>query len=362
MNQHQSLPTVEIDLDALCANYRLLKARAAGAEVSAVVKCDGYGLGAAEAATALATRESCKTFFVTYFEEGLALRAALAGAAPKATIHVFDGLSGIAPADFIAARLTPVLNSAREASAWAEARGGAAALHVDTGMNRLGAPLAEIDEIAGASNLKIDLFISHLACASEPDHPMNERQRLAFEAAARKFPGARRSLAASGGALMDKCYHYDLVRPGIALYGASPFDDAVPNLKPVARLTAPIIQVREIAPGETIGYGATFKAERLTRLATVALGYGDGFLRAASNRGAAILKGAKCPILGRVSMDLIVLDATAAPRAGVGDRAEFFGPARAIEDAARDAGTMPYELLTDLGRRVRRVYCGLKNG
>jgi alanine racemase len=198
--------------------------------------------------------------------------------------------------------------------------------------------------------------MSHLACASEPGHPMNEIQRGAFETAASRFPNAKRSLSASGGALMDARFHYDLVRPGVALYGASPFDVRVEGLLPVARLTAPIVQIRDLAAGETIGYGATFAAPRAMRTATVALGYGDGFLRAAGNRGAAIVRGALCPILGRVSMDLTVLDASAAHGAAAGDRAEFFGPARAIEKAAADAGTLAYELLTDLGRRVTRVY------
>ncbi|HXI87992.1 MAG TPA: alanine racemase C-terminal domain-containing protein, partial [Parvularculaceae bacterium] len=244
------------------------------------------------------------------------------------------------------------------AQAWsAQRRSEPAALHIDTGMNRLGAPISEIGAIKALS-VNFDLVMSHLACASEPDHPMNARQRALFEEVARAFPNARRSLSASGGALMADAYHYDLVRPGIALYGASPFDDGPdPRLRPVARLTAPVVQLRRVATGETAGYGATRRFEKDALLATVALGYGDGLPRNASNRGAAYLGGAVCPIAGRVSMDLTILDASNAPRPiEIGDRAEFFGPAFAIEDAARHAGVSVYELLTGLGARLDRRY------
>lgn len=357
MIEHQGLPTIEIDLEALCANYRHLKSRAHGAECAPVVKCDAYGLGAAEVSRALA-REGARTFFVTYVAEGAVVRAALKGMAPDAAIYVFNGIGAAAPAECAAAGLVPVLNSLAEARRWAAAGGGAAALHVDTGMNRLGADPSEVDAIAKIEGLAIDLVISHLACASEPDHPMNERQRLAFEAAAARFPNARRSLAASGGTFMSERFHYDVVRPGIALYGASPFDEPVAGLKPVARLTAPILQIRDIAAGATIGYGATFAAPRAMRVATIALGYGDGFLRAAGNRGRAFVGGALRPVLGRVSMDLTVLDVTGLAALRLGERAELFGPSHPIENAARDAGTIAYELLTQLGPRAARLYKG----
>lgn len=355
MSAHSGFPTVEIDLDALRANFRLLKSVASGAECAPVVKCDGYGLGAAEIARALA-REAGRTFFVTYMEEGDALRRALEYAAPDAAIYVFNGLSARAPADYSERGLVPVLNSLSEARLWAAAGRGAAALHIDTGMNRLGADMAEVDAIASLAGLEIDLVLSHLACASDPDHPMNERQRLRFESAASRFPNARRSLSASGGALMDARYHYDVIRPGIALYGASPFDRPVKDLRPVARLTAPIIQIRDIKAGDAIGYGSTFSASHAMRIATIAIGYGDGFIRAGGARGSAVIGGARRPILGRISMDLAVLDASGAGDVRIGDRAELFGPAHAIEDAARDAGTIAYELLTDLGPRVARIY------
>ncbi|MBI1365099.1 MAG: alanine racemase [Alphaproteobacteria bacterium] len=350
-------PSVEIDLDAACANYRTVAALAARAEAAAVVKCNGYGLGASDIACALAEREGCKSFFVAYAHEGASLRRALSKCAPASVIYVLNGPHNDNLSIFESARLTPVLNSLDQARIWASASHRApAALHIDTGMNRLGAPLGELDAICRLP-LRIELVMSHLACASDPAAPMNERQRAAFESVASLFPGARRSLAASGGAMMGTEYHYDLVRPGIALYGASPFDTPNARLKPVARLTAPVLQLREVRAGETAGYGATRRFERNSRLATIALGYGDGFPRAQGNRGSAVLGRAVCPIVGRVSMDFISLDVTDAPEPiRLGERAEFFGPAYAIEKAAESAGTIAYELLTGLGARLDRRY------
>lgn len=350
-------PTVEIDLGALRANYRFLRDKSAPAECAGVVKCDGYGLGAVPVARALAA-EGCRTFFVTYPQEGVALRNG--GIGGDCAVYIFNGPDANSLASLREHRLTPILNSLEQARLWASAAPGEdAALHIDTGMNRLGAPPADVDGIPFMQGLNISLVMSHLACPSLVGEPMNERQRLAFEQAAERFPGARRSLSASGGVIMDARYHYDLTRPGLALYGASPFDKPDARLKTVATLTAPVVQLRHAALGETVGYGATFVTRRPTRLATVALGYGDGFPRAASNKGRAFIGGAFAPIVGRVSMDLIVLDVTDAPRpVSLCDRAEFFGPNLPIEDAAASAGTLAYELLTSLGRRVERRYRG----
>jgi alanine racemase len=354
-------PTVEIALDALCANYRLVRAAAPGAECAAVVKCDAYGLGAVEVARALAAREGCATFFVAYPEEGAALRRALGDA--RARIYVLNG-TGRDPALLREWELTPVLNNPEDAAIWAAAAPGApAALHIDTGMNRLGCDPGLLAGLRDVDGLSVTLVMSHLACASDPAHPMNAMQRSRFEAAAAMFRQARRSLAASAGVLAFPAWAYDLVRPGVALYGANPFDHpradgAEAGLKPVARLTAPVLQMRDIDAGESVGYGADFRAPRAMRLATVALGYGDGFLRAGGGRGAAILGGARAPIVGRISMDLITLDASAAGDIAPGARAEFFGPSMPIEAAAAAAGTAPYELLTGLGPRVRRIYRG----
>jgi alanine racemase len=355
-NSFSSRPNVDIDLDALCANFRMLAALAPESEIAGVVKCDAYSLGAREIARALAEREACRTFFVTYAEEGIAVREALAGAARDALIYVFNGPFEDNVSTFAVHGLTPIINTLAQAQLWSRASKGApAAVHIDTGINRLGAPLGDIETIA-ALRLNVDLVMSHLACSSGPD-PMNERQRLAFEKAAALFPGAKRSLSASGGALLGTPYHYDLVRPGAALYGVSPSDRPDARIRPVATLTAPVLQIRRVAAGESAGYGATKRFEQPATLATVGLGYGDGFPRAASNRGSAFVGGALCPIAGRVSMDLIILDVTnAAQTVEIGDRAEFFGPRLAIEDAAAACGAIGYELLTGLGARVGRRY------
>jgi len=353
-----SVPQVEIDLDAVCANFRTLKAAATGADIAPVVKCNGYGLGAAPVARVLAAREGARKFFVAYASEGAALRKALTRPAPGAVIYVFNGPDGETLDAFAEHALTPVLNSRDQARLWASSRPGApAALHIDTGMNRLGAPAGELSDIAAMRRLKITLVMSHLACGADPGHELNRRQHLAFERASAEFPEARRSLSASAGAFMGSIYHYDLVRPGIALYGAGPFDRPDPRLKPVATLTAPVLQIRAAKAGETAGYGAAHVFRRDSALATVALGYGDGFPRAAGAKGAAFLGGALCPIAGRVSMDLIILDVTNAPEPiEIGQRAEFFGRRLPIEDAARAADTIAYELLTGLGGRLYRRY------
>lgn len=351
-------PLVDIDLDALCANFRALAAASPGATPAAVVKCDGYGLGAAPVAQALAIQENCSIFFVAYPHEGAQLRAALARCAPDATIYVFNGPHEETLAAFDAHRLIPVINSLEQARLWAHARPGApAALHVDTGMNRLGAPPSELDDIAALDGLSATLILSHLACSSDPPHEMNPRQRALFEKAAARFPGAARSLAASSGALLPAPYHFELTRLGVGLYGVSPLDIPDGRIAPVARLSAPVIQLRDAAAGESVGYARTHVLAATRRLATVALGYGDGLPRIIGNRGTAYLGGARCPIVGRVSMDLTVLDVTDAPApVRLGDRAEFFGPSLPIEETAAACLTIGYELLTSLGGRVRRRY------
>ena len=353
-----STPWVDIDLDALCVNYALIRQAAPKAETAAVVKCDGYGLGAAKIAQTLAAREGCRTFFVTYPQEGAALRDALRKTAPGAMIYIFNGPSPGTLPIFESASLIPVLNSLDEARLWTSRYPDAcAALHIDTGMNRLGAPAGSVDEIAAIKGLRVEMVMSHLACVSEPAHPKNAEQRNRFMTLAAHFPGGRKSLSASGGALMDESFHFDLVRPGVALYGGSPFDADEPRLKPVAALRAPVLQIRNAKLGETVGYGATGKIDKPVRLATIALGYGDGFPRAGSNSASAYIGGVQAPILGRVSMDLIVLDVTEAPEpVRPGDIAEFFGPNLPIHKAAQDCRTISYELLTGLGGRVDRRY------
>lgn len=343
---------LDIDLAAICENYRRLGAANPGAEAAAVVKCDAYGLGVGAVSTALFQAVGCRAFFVAYAEEGVILRRVLG---PDAAINVFNGPFAGAVEIFRDNNLTPALNSFEQAALWAaEMPGADCILHVDTGMHRLG--LDEADAARSASNraLNITMVMSHLACASEPSNPMNEAQHRAFSRIAALFPGARKSLASSGGALLSPDFAFDQVRIGVGLYGVNPLDAGANPLRPAATLTAPVVNAHEAKAGQSVGYGATHRFSRDTRLATVLLGYGDGYPRAASNRGAAFLGGALCPIVGRVSMDLIVLDVSAleTPPA-VGDRAEFFGPNLPIETAAEACGTIGYELLTGIGGLAR---------
>ena len=351
-------PWVDIDLANLCANYSTIHRSAATAEIAAVVKCDAYGLGMEAVAQALVKKENCRTFFVAYPEEGAALRHFLSTTAPAAKIYIFNGPLPETRTLFQNAKLTPVLNSLEQSAKWASQNPGSpAALHVDTGMNRLGAPLSELGDIATLDGLNIELVMSHLACASDPADYKNAGQRDLFHQVAAKFPDAHKSLSASGGALMDESFHLDLIRPGIALYGGSPFETDDTRIQPVASLRAPVVQLRTIAPGETVGYSAKFVADRPTKLATVALGYGDGFPRAGGDRSKATIKGALVKVAGAISMDLISLDVTDVETpVTTGDIATFFGDGVGLFDAAKACNTVPYEMLTGLGGRVDRRY------
>lgn len=351
-----------LDLDALASNHAVLRAAAGGAEVAPAVKADGYGLGAALVAGRL-WDEGARRFYVARLSEGLALRRALGDRA--ATIYLLDGVTpGSAPA-IEAAGLTPVLNSLPQVEAWnSHARGRTldAALHIDTGMNRLGLRPEEAVVLTGAmdrlKHVDIGLVISHLACASEPDHPLNARQLARFVEAAAMFPNARRSLANSGGIFLGGDYLFDQVRPGISLYGGGPLDAPDARLKAVATLEAPILQTRVVPRGESIGYGATFTAPETTRVAILAVGYADGVPRAAHPRGAVWFDGARRPMLGRVSMDLIAVDVTDCDAARPGAMMQVIGPDLPVDEAAAAAGTTAYELLTRIAPRARRVVQG----
>ena len=348
-------PVAEIDLAALCGNFSLIREAAPSAKTGAAVKCNAYGLGLAPVARALFEREKCDEFFVVYAEEGAALRQALNSSAPR--IYCFAGPTEETLPLYTSAGLTPVINSLEQAELWAARETEPAAVHIDTGMNRIGAPMDEAAAIATVKGFKPSMVMSHLACASDPAHPMNEEQRKKFLEAAAHFPEARLSLSASAGALMDRSYHFDLVRPGIALYGGSPFDVDDGRIRAVVTLKAPVAQIRDLAPGESVGYGAAFTASRPTRIATVLLGYGDGYPRNSAPSGAAIVNSARAPIAGRVSMDFITLDITAAKNpVKIGDYAEFFGPNLRLFDAAAATQRVPYDLLTGLGGRVDRRY------
>jgi alanine racemase len=351
-----------VDLDALADNYACLRGLAGGAETAAVVKADGYGLGAAAVARRLQS-EGVRTFFVARVGEGEALRRAL-GAAPA--ILVLDGCPPGAAGRLASAGLTPVLNSVEQIADWRA--GGVAktpvALHIDTGMSRLGLRPEAVDAMlapgGGLTDLPVELVISHLSCASSPDHPMNAAQRDAFSELRALFPDARASLANSAGLCLGEAYHFDMVRPGVALYGGGPFGAADRRLAAVATLEAPILQVREIRAGESVGYGAAFTASHTMRIAVVAAGYADGVLRAQSSTGYGWLAGHARPLLGRVSMDLIAIDLSEGDgrRARPGDMVELLGPHVALDEVAAWGGTISYEVLTRLSTRAERLYRG----
>ncbi len=354
-----AVATLTVDLDALASNFAQLRAWAAGAEVAPVIKADGYGLGAAPVARRLAA-EGARVFYVARLAEGEALRPAL----PHAEIRVLDGgpdaTAGVSR--LRAARLTPVLSSLDQVEAWRAAGGGEAALHVDTGMNRLGLAVEALDALATSPDrlrgVEVTTLLSHLACADTPEHPLNARQLARFVAASAVLPDARRSLGNSAGVLLGPEFTLDELRPGIALYGGGPRGATDPRLRAVATLTAPVLQVRTVRPGESVGYGAAAVAERTLRAAVVGAGYADGVLRAGGGGLYAWAEGRRLPVLGRISMDLITLDASDAPGLRAGDAVQLLGPDVPVDEVAAACGTIAYEVLCRLAPRLGRAYVG----
>ena len=344
-----------IDLDAIVGNWLALDAMT-GPDVttSAVVKADAYGLGADRVAPALMAA-GVRHFFVASVEEGMSLRECL-GREP--IIYV---LSGLLPGDEDLCRrhaLVPCLNSGDQIERFrAGLPGRSCAIQIDSGMNRLGLEPTEARDLADVIGaLSPLLLMSHLACADTHEAPENAEQLASFEALARALPAMPRSLAATGGILLGRPFHRDLTRPGIGLFGGRPFARA----RPVVRLSLPVIQTRIVRPGEFVGYGATWHASEPRRVATVAAGYADGILRAVGDArtGAAALHAGKlrCPIVGRISMDLVTADVTALE--SVPDYLDILGPEQGIDDLADAAGTIGYEVLTSLGGRYERSYVG----
>jgi alanine racemase len=357
-----------VDLDAIAANWSLLRSRLApGSECAATIKANAYGTGQAETAKRL-FEEGCRTFFVAVPTEAMALRQTL----PSATIYALDGLFPDTADLLLQHDVRPVLGSLDELKEWAAlcrtaGKSFPAAVHVDTGIHRLGlsgdefgTALADL-ELMGP--FKPSLFMSHLACGSDPDHPMNQEQLARFTELTSPFKGVPRSLANSAGVLMGPDYHFDLVRPGISLYGGRAIDHGDNPMQPVAKVEARIMIVRNVPKGDAIGYGATQTAKRALRNAVVAAGYADGLLRRASSSddrpgGFGMIGGHKAPILGRISMDMITLDVTDIPEHLVqrGGLVEMLGPNVAAADMAAYAETIDYEYLTSLGRRFERIY------
>lgn len=340
----QRCARVVISCAAIADNWRTIAKLAGRAQAGAAIKADAYGHGLAPVAVALA-RAGCRDFFVASLAEGQATRAAL-GAEPR--IWVLNGLEG-QPAAMRAAGLQPVLNTLEDMALWGGQ--GPWALHLDTGMNRLGLAPTEWAEAAHMPWQHAPaLVMSHLACADSDASPMNARQLAQFAQGGALFPGAQFSLVASAGLGLGPDYHLDLVRPGLALFGHWGSDQPLPSLAPAMSASAPILQIRKVEAGQSVGYGASYVCKKPAILATIGMGYADGFLRSMSNRGYGALDGVICPIRGRVSMDLIILDVTAAGgRARVGAMVEILGPNLSAAELALLGGTIPYEILTSLG-------------
>lgn len=349
--------TLHIDLAALAANYRSLVRIAGGSTVAGVVKANAYGLGVGPVTACLAAA-GCWDFFVSTLSEGIELRSLQ----PGARIFVLEG-AGAATELCLRHRLVPVLNTVAEVQAWRLSGGGApAALQVDTGMARAGLDAGDLECLAATpgllESLRLELVLTHLACADEPEHPLNRVQVERFAALRRYWPTVPVSIGNSAGTLLGPDYRGDLVRPGIALYGGRPYARGPNPMREVVRLTARVLQLRDVPAGSTAGYGASWRARADTRIATVGAGYADGYPRALGNRGLAAFAGHRVPVVGRISMDLTTLDVTALP-AGllrVGDEVELFGGGIPLEEAAELAGTVNYELIARLSTRVERRY------
>jgi len=356
-----------VDLDAIVANWRKLDSRGVPAECAGVVKANAYGCGVERVTRAL-NAAGCKTFFVATLDEARRARAA----APHATIYVLNGFFAGTGAAFAELNCRPVIGDLGELAEWdayckVNGYAGGAAIHIDTGMNRLGISIAEAQALsprAAQPDHGITLVMSHLACAEDLQHPLNSRQIAAFREVARLFTNVPASLSNSSGIFLGPQFHFDLVRPGAALYGVNPTPEADNPMQQVVDVKARVVQVRSVERGESVGYGATWTARRPTRLAIVAAGYADGYFRAAGGvdgvrTAHALVGGKRCPIAGRISMDLMAIDITdlpSPPRRG--QMVTLIGDGVTVDELALHFGTIGYEVLTSLGDRYQRIYRG----
>ncbi len=349
--------TLVIDLDRIKKNYHIFCDLAGDScAVSGVVKADGYGLGAAPVAAVL-NEEGCRDYFVATPEEGAEIREIVAA---DSRIYVLNGYYRGFEAEYAHYNLIPVLNSLEEIGRY---KNGPCVLHFNTGMNRLGIGAAEtkkiLDDKSVLKGKEVHCVMSHFACADEKDHPMNRTQFEKFSQIAKHFPGAKKSMANSAGAFLSSDYHFDMIRPGAGIYGLNPQNDKENPVQGVVELRAQILQTVPVAKGETVGYGASYKFEKDTVLATVSLGYADGILRSSSDKGHLFWNGVALPVRGRVSMDLLTVDLGGLPEQGrprAGDELEVIGPHQSADKLAAAAGTIGYEILTSLGLRYERVY------
>jgi alanine racemase len=363
---------LHIDLSALASNWRTLRDNAGGAEAAAVVKADAYGTGIEHAVPAL-HQAGCRTFFVAHLSEAVRVRSV----ATDSTIFVLNGLfPGTSPV-YVQHDLRPVLGSFEEIEEWAafcrsQGQKRAAAIHVDTGMNRLGLTVSQglsLKDRAECKDFETALLMSHFVSAEESDNPINARQIEAFRTVREAFPGVRASLANSSGVFLKEKPHFDLVRPGYALYGGNPVPDRDNPMSPVVGLEARVVQLRWVEEDDTVGYNARWLALGRRRIATLSVGYADGYPRSASARGKSgeellagtvLVAGRPCPFAGNVSMDLITIDVTDIPESDIkrGDTVTMIGGSLTIDEIGRRAGTIGYEMLTNLGRRYARAYRG----
>jgi len=353
-----------VDLGAVTANWRALQQRVGPrCTVAATVKADAYGLGLAPVALALA-RTGCRWFFVATLDEAAALDALLRPAHRDCRIALMAGpIPGTAGEIAALPAVLPVLNDLGQLADWrAAAPGRPALLHLDTGMSRLGMEPAEARRLAAdpalLDGVPLAGVMSHLACADTPDDPMNDGQRALFEELAAALPSAPRSLAASCGIFLGSAYHYDMVRPGAALYGLNPLPNNPNPMRQVIGLKGKVLQLREIDAGRSVGYGARYTAGSPSRVATLGLGYADGILRSAGEHACVHVGPLEVPIIGRVSMDLITVDVSAVPPDALrpGDFVDVLGPYSDADRLAQASGTIGYEILTRLGQRLHRVY------
>ncbi|MGL4636873.1 MAG: alanine racemase [Beijerinckiaceae bacterium] len=357
--------TLTIDLAALVDNWKLLAERAKPADCAAVVKADAYGLGIEPVVTALA-RAGCHIFFVAHLEEGARARKA----APLAHIYVLNGMPPGAERSYTGLRLRPVLGTLAELSRWRTVRGGPMALHVDTGMNRLGLSLEDVKSLATLEDwtgIDVELLMSHFVSSEETDNPLNAAQVTRFERVSAMLGKhvRRRSLANTSAHFLPEIPRYDMTRTGYGLYGGNPTPGQANPMKPVVRLEATILQLRHVETGDHVGYNARWTAKRPSIIATISLGYADGWLRAMSSTdkkpgGMAFINGVLCPFVGNISMDLITIDVTDCPAGSVkaGHMATILGDGLDVDEAAAIAGTNGYEILTSLGGRYNRRIIG----
>ena len=360
---------LEINIDSIIHNYQLINNKVGNTECAAVLKADAYGMGASVVAKAL-DKVGCSTFFVATIDEGIELRACFSK--NENQIAVLSGLLEGSEDIFYSNKLTPVLNDTEQIKKWAiynkqKKISAPSILHIDTGMNRLGLTINELyDIIKNPTELKelhVGCIMSHLACGDQPRDIMNEKQLSVFLNAKKKFPNVKASLANSAGVFLGQSYHLDMVRPGIALYGSGSGSIPSKPLKQVIKLYSRILQIRTLSTGASVGYGASYRVSEATRVATVGLGYADGYLRSLSNCSWVFFNGLRLPVIGRISMDYITIDITqiASEKIKTGDFIEIISDKFTLDDLAAVANTVPHELLTRLGTRHHRIYSNTNN-